>query len=113
MEEPLGSLLTWTGFAITVVGGLFGFTHVRINQVRDELKSDIDTIGAELDNRSGEHRQADQQIWSEIRLAEMRAGEHRQKLQERIGDLPTREEMKQDLAAMEQRLAVMLRAVRN
>lgn len=90
------------GAAVAILAGLFGFTNMRIQWVRDELK-------AEIDARSGEHRQGQQQLWSEFRLAEIRANEHRQKLQEKIGELATREDLKQAVEVIEKHMETMLR----
>lgn len=99
---------------VTILSALFHFTISRINQVRDEMKAEIDSVRHDLDGQAGEHRQAQQQLWSEMRINEQRSTDHRQRIQERIGYLPTRDEMKSDLKAMEERMTkTMLRDEHN
>lgn len=109
MDDANSSLFMWLGgLAVSALSGLFGFTHIRINQIQKDMKGDMTTMKLDIDERiaqqTGDHKQAQQQLWSELRLSENRATDHRQRIQDRlselqvrIGQLPTREEMKDDL----------------
>ena len=97
-------ILAILGVAVTVLGGMFMFLWSGIVKLRDDMSVSIDA-------RAAEHRQGQQQLWSELRLADARANEYRARVEGRLGELPTRTEMKQardemreDLKAMEDRI---------
>jgi hypothetical protein len=121
------------GAAVSNLGGNFGFLWTGITKLRDDVRHDVDQLKGEIDSKAkehrqavdqmndaierkaGEHRQAQSKLWSEIRLFEQRSTDHRSRIQERIGELPTRDEMKaardemrQDLKAMESRIRDMI-----
>lgn len=95
--------------AVTILSGLFWFTHLRISQVRNELKEDTNAMREEHEAHLTRQVRANEQIWIEMRSMQRESNDHRTRMQERIGQLPTRDEMKQDLAAMEKRLEMVLR----
>ena len=97
-------ILAILGVAVTVLGGMFMFLWSGVVKLRDDMSASIDA-------RAAEHRQGQQQLWSELRLADVRASEYRARVEGRLGELPTRTEMKQardemreDLKAMEDRI---------
>lgn len=142
-------ILAGLTLAVGVLGAMFGFLWKGIIRVQDETKRDIEAKVAEnrtaisavnasmeakateyrqslsrvhdtIEARAGEHRQAQQQIWSEVRIFESASAEHRARIQERIGELPTRDDVKeardelnQSLKDMEERLREMFNSRRN
>ena len=103
-------ILAILGVAVTVLGGMFMFLWSGVVKLRDDMSASIDA-------RAAEHRQGQQQLWSELRLADVRASEYRARVEGRLGELPTRTEMKQardemreDLKAMENRIRGMIAA---
>ena len=97
-------ILAILGVAVAVLGGMVMFLWSGIVKLRDDMSASIDATAAE-------HRQGQQQLWSELRLADVRANEYRARVEGRLGELPTRTEMKQardemreDLKAMEDRI---------
>ena len=103
--------------AVTVLGGMFLFLWAGITKLRDDVRQDIDVMNESIENKAGEHRQNQQQLWSELRMIDQRSTDHRNRMAERLGQLPTREEMKaardemrQDLHAMEERIRGMIAA---
>lgn len=101
--------------SVTVLGGMFLFLWAGITKLRDDVRLDIDTMNNSVESKAGEHRQNQQQLWSELRMIDQRSTDHRNRMAERLGQLPTREEMKaardemrQDLHAMEERIRGMI-----
>lgn len=106
------SYVTWLAglsLVVSILSGMFLFLWAGIAKLRDDMRLDIETMNESIENKAGEHRQAQQQIWSELRLFEQRSTDHRNRMQERIGELPTRHEMKEDLKSMEDRIQAMFR----
>lgn len=119
--------LSILGLAVTVLMAMFGFLWTAISRLSADVKQDIARMDDEqreglahtadaIEAKAGEHRQGQQQLWSELRLAEVRANEYRQRVEERLGQLPTRDEMQAarietrgDLRAMEDRLLAVIR----
>ena len=95
--------------AVTVLGGVFRYMLGEIRKVRDDMKEEIRLVNAQLNEKAGEHRQGQQQLWIELRQFEQRSADYRTAMQEKMSALPTREEMRQDLLAMEGRIQAMIR----
>ena len=94
------------GVVEVVLGAMFTFLWNGVTKVRDDMSKNIDHVNTTIEARAAEHRQAQQQIWSEVRLFEQRSADHRVRIQEKVSQLPTRDELK----AMEDRIHGMFHA---
>ena len=109
MDTGLQPLVLWLmGAAITVICGAFGFTHVRIAQVREEMRESLDRMQADRDQKQADSKADRTAIWAEIRTNQREAAELHRQLLERLGDSVTRAELREDLKATETRIGAML-----
>ncbi len=105
-DQPL--VLGLVSSAIAILASIFGFMHVRINRAQDEVKESIATMRTEMDARLREGRDDRASLWSAVRSTEREVGEQHRRLLERMSEVATRQEIKEDLAASERRIAQML-----
>lgn len=110
VDPNSGASWSWELFSagVAVLMGAFGYTMKRISDVETELKADqgeeVRTLRSELgkmeksiNDRFQEGRDDRNEMWRTIRqMQEQAATQHSQNL-ERIGRLPTRDEMMQML----------------
>ena len=87
--------------AVSVLGGMFIFLWSVINKVREDM-----------DRNVGELRNAQQAFQSQVAVHEIRANEYRTRMEVRVAELPTRQEMKDEtreihetIKSMESRVA--------
>lgn len=105
-DQPL---VTWLfGIAVTLISGAFAFTHVRIGQVRDEGRSDLEQLRAEIMARLEESTKDRLRLWEETRNIQREVATTNREVLEKLGAVPTRQELRSDLAASEQRIQQMI-----
>lgn len=103
------TLLTWLlGAAFALLTGAFGFTQRQIATVRRETREDLDAMEATLVERLREGRSDRENIWREIRENQKTMEEQHRRMLERMGNVVTREDLRQDLHAHEARMTQIL-----
>lgn len=120
--EELGGILPWAGgLFVTVLLAAFGYTHKRISEVTYDVRHDIEEQGRELrrdlsvitqaaEARAQEGRTDRNMIWGRIEAIQAQVQEQHARMLERLGNIATRDEVRQELQAMEQRLQASFRA---
>ena len=91
-------VLGLAGGALTILGAAFGFTHVRIGQVREEARQDLEDLQEQLTERLKEGQSDRQQMRTEMQRFHQMAARQHEDILVRLGQVATRDEIKGDLA---------------
>lgn len=109
MNDVLATILGVMGLIITVLGGLVKFLYSRINQVEAAHVALNGALRQEMQTQASSHHNAQRELWQELRSMAKTDNDQHAHMLERMSELPTRDEMKSDLSAMETRLMNVLR----
>lgn len=108
------TLLTWLlGAAFAILSAAFGFTQKQIADVRREAREDMEAMEATLTERSRESRADRDALWKEIRENQRIMEDQHRRMLERMGQVVTREDMRQDFTQFEQRISQLLQNSEN
>ncbi len=97
------------GGVLTILAGAFGFTHVRIAQVRAEARQDLEELQQQLTDRLKEGQIDRNNMRAEMQGFHQMAARQHEDILTRLGQVATREEIKGDIQHLENRITLALR----
>ena len=96
------------GGAFTIVSGGWALLWKRIGEVDAEVEKRAGELVAMFNDRQAEGRVDRANLWNRMEALQTRMDERTAALTERLYQVPTREELRQDLAASERRIEQMI-----
>lgn len=109
MGDVITATIAILGLAVTVLGGMMKFMFSKIAEV-EKAQTEINSeLRQDMQTQASDHRNSQRDLWQELRTMAKADGDQHAHMLERMSVLPTRDEMKNDLAAMENRLLSTLR----
>lgn len=109
MNDVVAAIIGVLGLAVTILMGLVKFLYGRIKDVEASQIAINSELRQEMQIQASGHRDAQRDLWTELRSMAKTDNEQHAHMLERISTLATREELKSDLASMESRISTMLR----
>lgn len=79
----------------------------RLSQLRQDNHRDLENLDKTLQSRLTEGREDRNQLWTEIRGIQHSTAEQHRIMLERLGNIPTRTESREDLARIEDKIEQM------
>lgn len=102
-------VLGLAGGVLTIVTGALAFTHVRISQVREEGKRDLEDLQQQLTERLKEGQADRNNMRAEMQSFHLMAARQHEDILTRLGQVATRDEIKGDIQHLENRITQALR----
>ena len=109
MNDAISAILGFLALVVTILGGVVKFLYGRISEVQAALAKLDGDLREDMQTQASDHRNAQRDLWQELRTMSKADSEQHAHMLERISELATRDDVRSDLAAMENRLLNTLR----
>ena len=108
-DQANGIVLWLFGAAGSIVASAVGLLWKRIEGVRREMEGDMLEFRQAIGERLKDGKADRERLWKEVKDNQNRMDDAHRKMLRELARLPTREEMRQDMASMKSDIAQLVR----